>query len=70
VFYRRIWSIVGKYSILCCDNSGVSKAFGELLVLIVQILCKCRSRSFNRRAVRSILGQGTVVINKRCILPP
>jgi hypothetical protein len=19
VFYRRIWSIVGKYSILCCD---------------------------------------------------
>jgi hypothetical protein len=20
VFYRRIWSIVGKYSILCCDN--------------------------------------------------
>jgi hypothetical protein len=22
VFYRRIWSIVGKYSILCCDNGG------------------------------------------------
>jgi hypothetical protein len=21
VFYRRIWSIVGKYSILCCDMS-------------------------------------------------
>jgi hypothetical protein len=20
VFYRRIWNIVGKYSILCCDN--------------------------------------------------
>jgi hypothetical protein len=20
VLYRRIWSIVGKYSILCCDN--------------------------------------------------
>jgi hypothetical protein len=23
VFYRRIWSIVGKYSILCCDNVHV-----------------------------------------------
>jgi hypothetical protein len=21
VFYRRIWNIVGKYSILCCDMS-------------------------------------------------
>jgi hypothetical protein len=20
VFYRRIWNIVGKYSILCCDK--------------------------------------------------
>jgi hypothetical protein len=20
VFYRRIWNIVGKYSILCCDS--------------------------------------------------
>jgi hypothetical protein len=20
VLYRRIWNIVGKYSILCCDN--------------------------------------------------
>jgi hypothetical protein len=24
VFYRRIWNIVGKYSILCCDNSRVT----------------------------------------------
>jgi hypothetical protein len=23
VFYRRIWNIVGKYSILCCDNGKV-----------------------------------------------
>jgi hypothetical protein len=22
VFYRRIWNIVGKYSILCCDMFG------------------------------------------------
>jgi hypothetical protein len=21
VFYRRIWNIVGKYSILCCDSN-------------------------------------------------
>jgi hypothetical protein len=24
VLYRRIWSIVGKYSILCCDKDPVS----------------------------------------------
>jgi hypothetical protein len=22
VLYRRIWSIVGNYSILCCDKNG------------------------------------------------
>jgi hypothetical protein len=25
VFYRRIWNIVGKYSILCCDTMTISK---------------------------------------------
>jgi hypothetical protein len=25
VFYRRIWNIVGKYSILCCDNYAHSE---------------------------------------------
>jgi hypothetical protein len=24
VFYRRIWNIVGKYSILCCDREQES----------------------------------------------
>jgi hypothetical protein len=23
MLYRRIWSIIGKYSILCCDRCGV-----------------------------------------------
>jgi hypothetical protein len=23
MFYRRIWSIVGKYSILCCDSIAI-----------------------------------------------
>jgi hypothetical protein len=27
VFYRRIWNIVGKYSILCCDNLAFSSIF-------------------------------------------
>jgi hypothetical protein len=30
VFYRRIWNIVGKYSILCCDNFQVRKPIGRL----------------------------------------
>jgi hypothetical protein len=32
VFYRRIWNIVGKYSILCCDSEAydqrTAQAFG------------------------------------------
>jgi hypothetical protein len=33
VFYRRIWNIVGKYSILCCDrrkDEYVKKCFKDL----------------------------------------
>jgi hypothetical protein len=29
VFYRRIWSIVGKYSILCCDMRNEALQMGE-----------------------------------------
>jgi hypothetical protein len=30
VFYRRIWNIVGKYSILCCDS--------DLLISVLALL--------------------------------
>jgi hypothetical protein len=29
VFYRRIWNIVGKYSILCCDMQKSGAAAGD-----------------------------------------
>jgi hypothetical protein len=29
VFYRRIWNIVGKYSILCCDTQKSGAAAGD-----------------------------------------
>jgi hypothetical protein len=29
VFYRRIWNIVGKYSILCCDRTLESTCFAQ-----------------------------------------
>jgi hypothetical protein len=29
VFYRRIWSIVGKYSIVCCDTQKSGAAAGD-----------------------------------------
>jgi hypothetical protein len=29
VFYRRIWNIVGKYSILCCDNPVQERSYEE-----------------------------------------
>jgi hypothetical protein len=46
VFYRRIWNIVGKYSILCCDkyqpalynqmsSTGSARAPKSLVVLCV-----------------------------------
>jgi hypothetical protein len=31
VFYRRIWNIVGKYSILCCDSFTV---FGKRIKML------------------------------------
>jgi hypothetical protein len=46
VFYRRIWSIVGKYSILCCDTqkSGAvardSKAVESVVIRIEEITVK------------------------------
>jgi hypothetical protein len=33
VFYRRIWSIVGKYSILCCDTQKSGAAVGDFKVV-------------------------------------
>jgi hypothetical protein len=29
VFYRRIWNIVGKHSILCCDTQKSGAAAGD-----------------------------------------
>jgi hypothetical protein len=29
MLYRRIWSIVGKYSILCCDTQKYGAAAGD-----------------------------------------
>jgi hypothetical protein len=29
MFYRRIWNIVGKYSILCCDTQKFGAAAGD-----------------------------------------
>jgi hypothetical protein len=43
VFYRRIWNIVGKYSILCCDTqksgaaAGDSKAVEYVLIRIEEV---------------------------------
>jgi hypothetical protein len=31
VFYRRIWSIVGKYSILCCDRKPMALSLSSVL---------------------------------------
>jgi hypothetical protein len=42
--HRRIWSIVGKYSILCCDTqksgaaSGDSKAVEYVVIQIEEVL--------------------------------
>jgi hypothetical protein len=33
VLYRRIWSIVGKYSILCCDTQKSGAAAGDSKVV-------------------------------------
>jgi hypothetical protein len=33
VFYRRIWNIVGKYSILCCDTQKSGAAAGDSKVV-------------------------------------
>jgi hypothetical protein len=44
VFYRRIWNIVGKYSILCCNTqksgaaAGDSKAVKYVVIRIVEVL--------------------------------
>jgi hypothetical protein len=37
MFYRRIWSIVGKYSILCCDTqkSGAAAADSKAVEYVV-----------------------------------
>jgi hypothetical protein len=43
VFYRRIWNIVEKYSILCCDTqksgtaAGDSKAVEYVVIRIVEV---------------------------------
>jgi hypothetical protein len=43
MFYRRIWNIVGKYSILCCDTqksgaaAGDYKAVGNVVIRIVEV---------------------------------
>jgi hypothetical protein len=35
VFYRRIWNIVGKYSILCCDSNDVTDFVAEIAELAI-----------------------------------
>jgi hypothetical protein len=43
MFYRRIWNIVGKYSILCCDTQksgtavGDSKVVGYVVIWIKEV---------------------------------
>jgi hypothetical protein len=40
VLYRRIWSIVGKYSILCCDRGGtfIVPFFGFIHIFLFSVL--------------------------------
>jgi hypothetical protein len=40
VFYRRIWNIVGKYSILCCDTRHSIRT--ALLVITLELVERAR----------------------------